>query len=115
MTDKPSKNRDLERLGQKLDSLQRQAQQRKKPAPPSMSGLAFRFSTELVSAVVVGGAIGLGLDWLFGTRFLVIVFFVLGAAAGIRNVMNAAAEMNAEMAKAPPPPAVRSNDEDEES
>ena len=51
-----------------------------------------------------GGGIGWGLDWLCG-RFgfhtrpvLMLVFFVLGMAAGIRNVMRAAKEINAEIA-----------------
>ena len=67
-------------------------------------GIAFRFAAEMVSALVVGGGIGWGLDWLFG-RFgihtrpvFLLVMFILGAAAGIRNVMNAAKEINAEIA-----------------
>ena len=39
--------------------------------------------------------------------------FLLGAAAGIRNVMRAAAELNAEAAKYPAP-AVKDKDEDED-
>lgn len=50
-------------------------------------GLALRIGTELVAGVVVGVAIGLGLDWWLGTRpWLMIVFFFLGAGAGIVNV-----------------------------
>lgn len=50
-------------------------------------GLALRIGTELVAGLVVGVAIGLGLDWWLGTKpWLMIVFFFLGAAAGIVNV-----------------------------
>ncbi len=50
-------------------------------------GLALRIGTELVAGVVVGVAIGLGLDWWLGTKpWLMIVFFFLGAGAGIVNV-----------------------------
>lgn len=50
-------------------------------------GLALRIGTELVAGLAVGVAIGLGLDWWLGTRpWLMIVFFFLGAAAGIVNV-----------------------------
>jgi ATP synthase protein I len=59
----------------------------------------------LVAALVVGGGLGWGIDWLLGrigfhTRpVFLIVFFVLGAAAGIRNVMRAANEINAAIAE----------------
>lgn len=50
-------------------------------------GLALRIGTELVAGLAVGVAIGLGLDWWLGTKpWLMIVFFFLGAAAGIVNV-----------------------------
>jgi ATP synthase protein I len=91
-------------LGKRLDELQtKQAAGAKRP-PPNQSGIAFRFATELVAALVVGGGLGWGIDWLLGhfgfhTRpAFLILFFVLGAAAGIRNVMRAATEINAEIA-----------------
>ena len=94
----------LTNLGKRLDEAQqRQATGTKRP-PPSQAGIAGRFATELVAALVVGGGLGWGIDWLFGhfgfhTRpVFLIVFFVLGAVAGIRNVMHAAAEINAEIA-----------------
>jgi ATP synthase protein I len=53
----------------------------------------------MVAALIVGGGIGYGIDWLAGTKpIFLIVFFVLGAAAGIRNVLRAAKELNADMA-----------------
>ena len=96
---------DLEELGKRLDQTsKRQAEAQRRP-PPSQAGIAGRFATELVAALVVGGGLGFGVDWLFGhfgthTRpVFLVVFFVLGAVAGIRNVMRAAAEINAAMAK----------------
>jgi ATP synthase protein I len=51
----------------------------------------FRLSTELVAAVLVGAAIGWALDRLIGTSPLgLIVFLLLGFAAGIVNVIRAA-------------------------
>lgn len=53
------------------------------------SGLSFAFRTglELVSALIVGVGIGILLDrWLGTAPWLMIVFFVLGAAAGFMNV-----------------------------
>lgn len=52
-------------------------------------GLALRIGTELVAGLVVGVAIGLGLDWWLGTKpWFMIVFFILGSAAGIVNVFR---------------------------
>jgi len=98
----------LTRLGKQLDALQaRQTDANKRP-PPNNLGIAGRFATEMVAALIVGGGLGWGIDWLFGhfgfrTRpVFLIVFFMLGAVAGIRNVMRAANEINAEIAaKAP--------------
>lgn len=50
-------------------------------------GFAFRIGVELVSAVAVGVAIGLLLDYWLGTKpWLMVVFFILGSAAGFLNV-----------------------------
>ena len=85
--------KDLRELGDRLDALQKQHADRAKAPPPTSMGIAFRFSTEMVAALVVGGGIGYGIDWLAGTKpIFLILFFVLGAAAGIRNVLHAAKE-----------------------
>ncbi len=53
----------------------------------SSFGQALRIGAELVSGLIVGVAIGWGLDAWFGTKpWLMIAFFFLGAAAGILNV-----------------------------
>ena len=58
-------------------------------------GLAFRIITDLVAAPIVGCVIGWLIDRVsgLGPLFLV-VFFFLGLAAGIINVMRTAKEMN---------------------
>ncbi len=107
---------DLKRLGARLDDAQ-QRKRRVTQAPPTQMGIAFRFATELVAALVVGGAMGWGLDWLCGhfgfhtKPWLMIVFFLLGAAAGIRNVMRAANELNAQLG-ASNAPSVPNDDEE---
>ncbi len=51
--------------------------------------IALRIGVELVAALMVGVAIGIGLDrWLGTTPWLMVVFIVLGAAAGILNVVR---------------------------
>lgn len=52
---------------------------------------AFRMSTEFISGIIAGGLIGFGADWLFGTTpWLLIVFMMLGFAAGVMNVLRSA-------------------------
>ena len=60
-------------------------------------GAAFKLGTELVAAVVVGTIIGFILDNWFDTKpWLIIIFFFLGAIAGMLNVIRAANRMQKE-------------------
>ena len=57
-------------------------------------GVAFKMSTELVSAVAVGTIIGFILDNWFGTKpWLILIFFFVGVIAGIMNVFKSAKKM----------------------
>jgi len=57
-------------------------------------GSAFKLGTELVAAVTVGTIIGFILDSWFDTKpWLIIIFFFLGAAAGMLNVIRTANQM----------------------
>ena len=60
----------------------------------SSLGVAFKMSTELVSAVAVGTIIGFILDNWFGTKpWLILIFFFIGVVAGILNVIRSAKKM----------------------
>ena len=60
----------------------------------SSFGAAFKLSTELVAAVAVGTIIGFILDDWFGTKpWLILIFFFVGVAAGIMNVVKSAKNM----------------------
>ena len=82
-------------LGERLDKVKadRQADvQADLDAEMRGRGMAYgmRMAAELVGAVIVGGAIGWGLDrWLGSTPWLFLLFFVLGFAAGVLNVVRA--------------------------
>lgn len=92
---------DLRALGKRLDEVRRQNEPRRKEAPPTSLGIASRFATELVVAIAFGGGLGWLLDRWLGTRpVFLLVLVIFGAAAGIRNVMRAAAEINANQASA---------------
>ena len=63
----------------------------------SFMGSAFKLGTELVAAVAVGTIIGFILDNWFDTKpWLIIIFFFLGAAAGMSNVIRTANRMQKE-------------------
>ena len=63
----------------------------------SYMGSAFKLGTELVAAVAVGTIIGFILDSWFDTKpWLIIIFFFLGTAAGILNVIRTANRMQKE-------------------
>ena len=86
--------------GVDLDARLKAAQDRIRPKAESGQksdlGAAMRIAVDLVAGLIVGVAIGLGLDhWLGTGPWLLILFFILGAAAGIRNVMKTAQRMEA--------------------
>ena len=63
----------------------------------SFMGGAFKLGTELVAAVAVGTIIGFILDNWFDTKpWFIIIFFFLGAAAGMLNVIRTAKRMQKE-------------------
>ena len=65
-----------------------------KQSPSSNIGFAFKMSTEMVAAVVVGTIIGFILDCWFGTKpWLILIFFFVGVVAGILNVFRSAKSM----------------------
>jgi ATP synthase protein I len=87
----------LKALGERLEKARRG---REDPAattkgsqtgvPQNALGLAFRIGIELVSALVVGIGIGWLIDRGLGTRpWAMVVFFFLGAGAGMLNVYRA--------------------------
>ena len=53
--------------------------------------MALRMTTEMVAALIVGGGIGWVLDRSLGTRpWLMVVFLVIGMAAGLVNIARTA-------------------------
>lgn len=51
----------------------------------------YRLVSEFVAGTLVGGLIGYGIDWLFGTLpFGLIIFLLLGFGAGMLNMARAA-------------------------
>lgn len=84
----------LQRLGERLATASRPSESGSGPrraADASAFARGFRMSTELVAGVLVGALIGWLLDrWLGISPWGLIVFLLLGFAAGVLNVMRAA-------------------------
>lgn len=84
----------LQRLGERLATASRPSENGSGPrraADASAFARGFRMSTELVAGVLVGALIGWLLDrWLGISPWGLIVFLLLGFAAGVLNVMRAA-------------------------
>ena len=77
----------FEELDKKLRAAQAREAARKEKKKPSGAGLGFRVATDIVAALVVGVLIGLALDEALGTKpWMMILFFIFGAAAGVLNV-----------------------------
>ncbi len=79
-------------------------------------GEAFKIVAELVVGVVVGGAMGWALDKALGTRpWLLVLFLILGFAAGMSNVVRTARRMQAasEPMQRSAPSVLDDEDEDE--
>lgn len=61
--------------------------------------LAWRMVIELVAGIAIGFGIGYGLDWLFGTLpIFLVIFILLGLAAGINVMMRTAKEVELDQA-----------------
>jgi ATP synthase protein I len=86
----------LSRLSRELDA---ERQDRAAAERPSRSGSgdygnAFRLASEFVAGVLVGAALGWGIDRLAGTSpWGLIVLLLLGFVAGVFNVIRAAGRM----------------------
>ncbi len=97
MTDRPGSGPDkLSELGKRIEA----ARTPSKPTPRkgrdeyTAASMAWRMVIELVVAVMVGAAMGWGLDSLFGSLPLfLIVFVLLGFASGVRLMLRSAEDM----------------------
>lgn len=83
----------LDTLGRKLEERGRGSGERHKPSSSTASGgyaQAMKISSEFIAGIVVGGGIGWVVDhWLATRPFGLVVFLLLGFAAGILNVLRA--------------------------
>jgi len=114
MPDDKPENGDIEALKTRREALRQALDSRRSaggaanPKPQADAegraiGYGLRAASEFAAAVLVGAAIGFGLDHVFGTRpWLSIVFFFLGVASGVWNVIRIAMPKGPEGSVLPP-------------
>ncbi|WP_138468152.1 AtpZ/AtpI family protein [Poseidonocella sp. HB161398] len=98
MTDPDNGDR-LRQLEERLDALrQKQAPAGRKGGDKySQANIAWTMVTELVAGLAIGCGIGMGLDAILGTRpWLLVLFTLLGFAAGVKTMMHTAGEVQKE-------------------
>jgi ATP synthase protein I len=104
-----------ERLAQ-LDARIAKLKEKDAPKPHqdehySQAQLAWRMVIELVAGLGIGFGIGYGLDLLLGTLpIFLVVFTLLGLAAGIKTMMRSAAEIQKDMQTEGDDPGARKED-----
>ena len=82
------------RLKARLKNARKKLKVEKENPQTSNIGQAFKLSTELVAAVLVGTIIGFIVDNWFDTKpWLIIIFFFVGVVAGILNVIRSAKKL----------------------
>ncbi len=91
-------SRRLDRLGRDLaiEKAERAAAERPARSDGAGVAMAFRLASEFVAGVLVGAALGWGLDYVAGTSpWGLIVLLLLGFCAGVLNVIRASGRMSA--------------------
>ncbi|MEZ5898318.1 MAG: AtpZ/AtpI family protein [Hyphomicrobiaceae bacterium] len=88
-------------IGRKLDAVKARSRQddadEENRRRGAAFGQAFRYAAELVVGVGVGGFIGWLLDQQFGSApWMLVLFVIIGFAAGLLNVIRAAQKAQAE-------------------
>jgi ATP synthase protein I len=95
-------------LGAKLDSAKQRNDGPKARQGGAAAGRGMKAAAEMIGGVVVGGVLGWYLDqWLNTKPWLFILFFLLGSAAGMLNIIR-----SAKREKTPPAPSVKDDPED---
>jgi ATP synthase protein I len=88
--------RRLDRLSRDLDAERQERAAAERPQRANSAGFAqaFKLASEFVAGVLVGAALGWGLDRVAGTSpWGLIGLLLLGFAAGVLNVVRAAGRM----------------------
>ena len=85
----------LKALEARIDAARaKQAPKPRSESHYSQANMAWRMVVELVAGLAIGFGMGYGLDWVFGTiPLFLLVFTLLGLAAGVKTMMRTAKEV----------------------
>lgn len=99
----PDRESRMKQLEERLGAYKKAREPRpQKDEPHSQAQHAWRMVTELVAGLMIGFGIGYGLDRLLGTIPLFLVLFtLLGLAAGIKTMLRSANELQRRQAGRP--------------
>ncbi|MEM9796894.1 MAG: AtpZ/AtpI family protein [Pseudomonadota bacterium] len=97
MSDDPDRDR-LRDLDQRIAALKGEPEKDHMEEHYSQAQLAWRMVIELVAGLGIGFGIGYGLDALLGTQpWLMVVFTLLGFAAGVKTMIASAKEVQGKL------------------
>lgn len=77
----------LDEFSERLDRMRAEPDEKSPHSAGAGLGRAMRISTELLAGLLVGGALGYGLDWLLeSSPWFLLAGLGVGFAAGLRNL-----------------------------
>ena len=89
-----SKKANLDKLDRKLEEF-RSKKEKVSPKQIKVQNDGWRMIIELVTGMLLGVSLGLGLDYMIGSKpIFLIIFSLLGFMAGVRTMMATAKKMN---------------------
>ena len=92
--DEFSKKANLDKLDRKLEEL-RSKKEKASPKKIKVQNDGWRMIIELVTGMLLGVSLGLGLDYMIGSEpIFLIIFSLLGFMAGVKTMMATAKKMN---------------------
>ena len=89
-----SKKANLDKLDRKLEEF-RSKKEKVSPKQIKVQNDGWRMIIELVTGMLLGVSLGLGLDYMIGSEpIFLIIFSLLGFMAGVKTMMATAKKMN---------------------
>ena len=90
----PSKKENLDQLDRKIEEFKSKKVENR-PKRLKVQNDGWRMIIELVTGMLLGVSLGLGLDYMIGSEpIFLIIFSLLGFMAGVKTMMATAKKMN---------------------